>query len=106
MGKEEKKYVNKLKLNIESFCEEADITSKQELYENYGKPHEVVSDYYSSVDTDYIIKRIRISKYIKALIIAIIALAIIAMSISCFIVFEAREIALRQEAVIVVDVIE
>lgn len=106
MGKSERKYVNKLRLNIENFCEEAEITSKQELYENYGNPHDVVNDYYSTVDTDDIIKKIRISKYIKAFIIAILALAVIAVSTYCIIRYEYHQMSIRQEAVIVEEVIE
>lgn len=106
MGKEERKYVNKLRLNIENYCEEADITSKQELYENYGTPNDVVNDYYSSVDTNIIIKKIRISKYIKVFIIAILALAVIVASTFCIILYNDYQIATRQEAVIVEEVIE
>ncbi|MCH5300491.1 MAG: hypothetical protein J1E56_04155 [Ruminococcus sp.] len=106
MGKSERKYVNKLRLNIENFCEEAEITSKQELYENYGNPHDVVNDYYSTVDTDDIIKKTHISKYIKIFIIAILALAVIAVSTFCIILYNDYQIATRQEAVIVEEVIE
>lgn len=106
MGKDERKYVNKLRLNIENYCEEADITSKQELYENYGKPHDVVNDYYSSVDTNNIIKKIRISKYIKVFIIAILALAVIATSTYCIIHYYEYQLLARQEAVIAEEVIE
>ena len=36
MGKSEKRYVTKLKANIESYCEDEEITTKEELYEKYG----------------------------------------------------------------------
>ena len=43
MGKSEKRYVTKLKANIESYCEDEEITTKEELYEKYG--FESLGDY-------------------------------------------------------------
>ena len=48
MGKSEKRYVTKLKANIESYCEDEEITTKEELYEKYGLPNNVVNDYFSA----------------------------------------------------------
>lgn len=76
-GKGEKKYLENLELNIEDFCEEVSILSLEELYEKFGTPSEVVNDYYSSVDTDYILKQMSKSKLIRRLIIALIAAVVI-----------------------------
>ena len=35
-GKEERKYIKNLSKDIEDYCEEADATTKEELYKNYG----------------------------------------------------------------------
>lgn len=106
MGKDEKKYIAKLKNNIESYCDEAGITTKEELYKNYGLPNDVVNDYYSSVDTDYIIRKIKTSKYIKAFIATILVLAVIAASTFCVILYDAHQIAARQEVVIHENIID
>lgn len=106
MGKDEKKYINKLRLNIANYCEEANITSDQELYESYGKPHDVANDYFSTVETKYIIKKIKISKYIKAFIVAILSLALIATSVYCIVRYEYHQMSMREEVVIVESVIE
>lgn len=106
MGKEERNYINKLKLNIANYCEEEGITSKQELYDNYGKPNDVANDYFSTVDTKYIIKKIKISKYIKASIVAILSLALISTSVYCIVRYEYHQMSMREEVVIVESVIE
>jgi len=106
MGKDERNYVKKLKANIESYCGDAGITSKKELYESYGLPNEVVNDYYSTTDTEYIIKRIKISKYIKAFIVAVITLAVAATSVFCAVLYKEHQMAVRQEVIFAESVVE
>lgn len=98
--KEEKEYIRKLASDVDAYCEDANVTSKQEVYENYGKPHEVVSNYFSSVDTDYIVKNLKISKIIRSAIIIFLILTTIAASVFCFILYLDYQVILRQEVVI------
>ncbi len=67
MGKSEKRYVTKLKANIESYCEDEEITTKEELYEKYGLPNNVVNDYFSAADTEYIVKKSKLQNILKLL---------------------------------------
>ena len=60
----------------------------------------MVNDYFSSVDPDYIIRKIKISKYIKAAVIALIAALIAAASVYCVVRYEFHQVAMRQEVVI------
>lgn len=85
MGKNEKKYIGHLKTTVEEYCTEADITSKETLYKNFGLPNDVVSSYYSTIDINYIIKKMKIARYIKFLITIILILAITAGSTFCII---------------------
>lgn len=106
MGKSEKRYIAKLKANIESYCEETDITTKKELYEKYGLPNNVVNDYFSAADTEYIVKKIKTSKYIKAFISVILIILIIVTSVFCTFWYQNHQMFLREEAVIHEDIIE
>ncbi len=106
MSKNERKYIAKLKENVESYCEETGITTKEELYENYGLPKEVVNDYYSTVDMDYLIGKIRTSKYVKILISVIAIILIVLASVFCTFWYQNHQMALREEAVICEQVIE
>lgn len=105
-GKKEKDFIKKLRSDVEIYCEESNATTKQELYDNYGKPTEVLCNYYSTIDTDYIVRKIKISKTIKAFIAVILILALIATSTYCIIRYEFHQIAARQEAVIMEETIE
>lgn len=78
MGKKEREYLRKASCDIEDFIEAEKITTKSELVEKYHQPYEVANNYYATFfDTELIIKRIKISKYIKLLITIIIAAIII-----------------------------
>ncbi|MGN0448771.1 MAG: DUF6120 family protein [Ruminococcus sp.] len=106
MGKNEKIYVNKLKKHLENYCEESCIASKQELYESYGQPNDIVNDFFSSADTEYIVKKIKISKYIKIAITSLLVIALATASIYCTILIREHEIFARQEVVICEQTIE
>ena len=61
MGKSEKAYIRNLTSSLEDFCEEESIRSLDELYTQFGDPKDTLNNYFSSLDTTDIIKRIRIN---------------------------------------------
>lgn len=71
----ERLYLKNLASDINSFCEESHIASKQELYDNYGTPCEIMNNYFSAMDTNYIIKRLKLAKFIKISIVVFLAIA-------------------------------
>lgn len=106
IGKDERKYINKFKTNIENYCDDFGIITKEELYKAYGVPNSIVNDYYSSLDTDYIVKKIKVSKYIKLLISVLLILLIILASVFCTFWYQNHQMYLREETVITESVIE
>ena len=105
-GNEERKYIKELSKDIEDYCEESNATTKEELYENYGNPVEVVAEYFSATGVPYVIKKLKISKYIKALVSIIIAILISLSTLYANILWEEHQAIMRQEVVIVEEVIE
>ena len=89
MGKREKEYLKKLELNIKDFCCENSITSVEMLYEDFGIPSEVASSYFASVQIDYLIRKINISKNIKCTLAILVMLIVIGMSVFCGCLFKA-----------------
>lgn len=106
IGKDERTYIAKLITNVDNFCDEDDITTKEELYKRYGLPNDVVNDYYSTIDSEKIIKRIRISKYVKCSMIILLLLAFVATSYYCFTLHHAYKQFTSQEVIIFDEVIE
>ena len=56
-GKNERKYIKKLAITVDEFCEEESVKNKLMIYEKYGKPIDIVYDYYSALDTEAIVKK-------------------------------------------------
>ena len=106
LGKDEKAYISKLKTNVDNFCDEANISTKEELYKQYGMPIDVVHEYYSSIDTESIIKRIRLTKYIKRAIFLLLALSTLATITYCTIFYHDHKIVSNEEAVFIEQTIE
>lgn len=86
-GKGERKYLKSLELNIVDFCEEASISDLDELYEKFGNPSEVVNTYYTSMDTNYILKQISRTKLLRVLGVALISSILIALSAYCTLLY-------------------
>ena len=77
MGKEEKKYIKQLSGEIADFLDNEKLHNLDELYKEFGHPNDVVNNYFRLYDTDKIIKRIRIGKWIKCGIVIILFTALI-----------------------------
>lgn len=97
--KPERDYIKKIMADVENYCEEAEVTTKEELYENYGKPNDVVNSYLDSVDTEYIAKQITITRFIKTAVAVLLVLATVTTSIFCITVYSEYQHFKRQEVV-------
>lgn len=75
--KPEKDYIKKIADDVADYCEEANVTSKQELYDNYGRPNDVVNNYFATVDTEYIVKQISTKRLLKNFLVIMLVLATI-----------------------------
>ncbi len=84
LGKSERNYLKSLELDVKEYCTENDIKSLNELYDSYGSPSDVVHSFYQTVDMDYLLERLKISKITKYFFTALIVflLVIIACVIS------------------------
>lgn len=64
-GKQEREYIKNLSNDVADFCESENIESKEELYDNYGTPIEVVSYYFSAKGVPYVVSKIKIRKLVN-----------------------------------------
>ena len=85
--KPEKDYIKKIAADVADYCEEANVTSKQELYDNYGRPNDVVNNYFATVDTEYVVKQIRTTRLIRVAVAVLLILATISTSLMCYILY-------------------
>lgn len=83
MGKSERCFIKPLKSNVDDFLADHPQSNLEDLYKEFGKPEDVINSYYITIDTNNIIKRIKISKYIKFLII-VLAICLFSLTILRF----------------------
>ena len=95
--KQEKEYINKLVSDIEGFCEEANVTTKENLYTEYGQPNDIVNNYLATINTAHIVKQIKTTRYVKILIIAMLVLATIATSALCITLYSEYQVFKEKE---------
>ncbi|MCM1235505.1 MAG: DUF6120 family protein [Ruminococcus flavefaciens] len=81
MGKSEKIYLAKLMETVDDYCTEENVTTVEEIYEEFGRPDEVVATYLNNQNTAYLIRKIQTAKWIKRGIAAMLLLALIGVSI-------------------------
>ena len=105
-SKKERKYIKNFAINVEDYCIEENITSKEQLYSTFGTPMDVVNEYFSTVDTAYIVKKIKVAKWIKALLALIMVVAVVLSTMYAVIKWEEHKIFIREEIYSVVTVIE
>lgn len=79
----EKKYLQDLNLNIDDFCEDNHISSLEELYVMYGNPADVAHTYFSSCNSTYIIKNLKLNKTLKIVFTSSIIAIFILISSLC-----------------------
>ena len=104
VGKPEKKYLSKLSESLEDFCEEERVTTLEEIYNGFGKPDEIIQTYFSSMDTSYLIRRIRFATWIKRGIAAFILISLIGVSIYGIKMYKTYKM-LKQESIFFEDII-
>lgn len=104
-GKAEKKYLDNFKINVLDYIEENNVTSIEVLNDEFGNPSEVVNAYFSSVDTEYVVKRVKHSKWLKLCFITILIAVLIGLAIYAGVKIM-EYIAFMEEKVTITEVTE
>ena len=102
IGKSEKNYLTTLTSNLEDFCEDTSPQTMDDLYKEFGSPVDTVNSYISTLPTETLIKRIRTSKYIRCLIVALIIMFACITSIFAVTYYQSFQF-FKQEAVYFTD---
>ena len=101
IGKSEN-YLTTLTSNLEDFCEDTSPQTMDDLYKEFGSPVDTVNSYISTLPTETLIKRIRTSKYIRCLIVALIIMFACITSIFAITYYQSFQV-FKQEAVYFTD---
>lgn len=75
-GKKEKKYLHEIHQQISDYIEDKNDCTYSDLEERFGTPLEVVVAYYETIDTPYLLNKLKIKKIIFTTCGIIIALVV------------------------------
>ena len=101
-GKAEKKYINDFRINVLDYCEENHVESIQALNEAFGTPQEVVNGYFSNIDTEYVLKKVRFSKWLKIILSSVLVVIILTGVVYCGVLVH-EYISYLEEQVVMTD---
>ena len=104
MGKAEKRYIKNLKLNIDDFLEDSTESSMEILYKEFGRPEEVIQDYYENTNTEEIIKRIKISKYKKRFLAVLTVCILLTTIVFCGLLYSEHQAFMKQDIIFKEDI--
>ena len=104
--KMEKTYLNKMATDVDDFCEENNITTIDELYQNYGTPEDVVHNYISILDRKTLVKHINTTRLAKIIVASVLVAALAVTSIIGIYYYNIYQIAKSQEVVISYETIQ
>lgn len=97
IGKAERRFFKNLVLNIEDYCEENVVTTIEELNESFGSPSELVHTYYATVNTETILKQIKLSRTIKIVCAIFITIALTVASLYSGIIYSEHQMIKEQQ---------
>lgn len=97
IGKPEKAYLQQLELAVEDYCTEKGSISLEKLYDDFGTPADVVHTYYSNVNIEYFLKRLNISKKLKALIVTLFLSILVSTLAYCIVLYQECKIMKSQQ---------
>lgn len=73
-GKYEKKFLNNFKYSLIEFTVDFPNINYEGLCKEFGGPQDIIANYYSEIDNDYLMKQLRRTRIIRIFIICILAL--------------------------------
>lgn len=102
----EKTYLKKMTTDVADFCEENNIATIEELYQNYGTPEDVVHNYVSALNRKDLVNHINTAKLVKITAVSVLVAALIATTIWGIYKYNLYQIEKRQEVVISEKIIQ
>lgn len=71
-GKNEKRLLKDIQSRLAELSEESTSCSYEQICDELGDPSDIVINYYNDIDAEYLIKKLRFTKFIKGIAICII----------------------------------
>lgn len=107
-GKYEKRFLERIKERITEINDTSPDIDYDSLADILGTPTELITEYYSDIDTDYLIKRLRTSGVIKKVVLCVFVLIFILICVRFFFLYDSYRkcidsIVIKEENIIYVE---
>ena len=83
-GKIERQMFSDIRFRLEELNENIEKISYEQICEELGSPQEIVSGYFCDTDTEYLVKRLRFTQYIRRCVLILITAIIIIAGVYCY----------------------
>lgn len=87
-GKYERRFMNRLKEQIQEHIDSSSNLNYEELVEQFGSPKDIVVEYYNSVDDDYLLKKTNLVKQIKRVLFVILTVVLIYFAVNFVLLYK------------------
>lgn len=92
-GRQRREIMGKLRDSFEEYRRENRVTDTQQIIEHFGTPEEVAEAYLQEMDTQEVLKALRVRKRLTVLIMAAFAAALLVWGVAAFHVTANRQIS-------------
>ena len=82
VGKEEKKYILQLSVDVTNYYVDNSLHNMNDLYQTFGDPKEIVSNYYQILGTNKFIKQFRINRWIYRMVTVLLIVLLIFIQVT------------------------
>ena len=90
-GSYEKRFYKDIRSNVTEFCMAHPDYTYSDLEHEFTSPEEIVSHYLTSIDPDYLSRKLSFAKYVKATCTVLISAILIAFLIWNIVLYNARQ---------------
>ncbi len=80
-GKYEKKFLKNMKENMEAFSDNNPNITYSDICNHFGTPKDILIDYFSNVDAEYLVKRLKFVSILRKCVIAALLIIIFTCSV-------------------------
>lgn len=103
--KREKIYLKQMKQNIDDYCETVSVSTMIELYEEFGKPQDVVYNYYSTMDAEQLFSFFRFRRIVRNFFNVVCLIILAAAIFICVLLYQEHLVFMEEKAVFIETVI-
>ncbi len=78
-GKYEKRFLERIARDLEEIQYDDPKCNQETFYRDLGSPQDLICNYYENTDSEYLISRLRTNRFIKRILLSILAILVVVL---------------------------